>query len=99
MLNCQLSYYRRGYKEDEIEEAFKKFDTDGNKVLDRHEQQEMLRVLEEEKVGLHAYIKSFCTTNTPGATLLFLSCANVNFMLYCRTLWQRTLDRLNTNWD
>lgn len=41
---------RRGYKDNEIEEAFKKFDLDGNRVLDKREQAEMLRALEEEKV-------------------------------------------------
>lgn len=41
----------RGYKEDEIEEAFKKFDTDGNRVLDADEQAQMLKALEDEKVG------------------------------------------------
>ena len=43
---------RRGYKEQEIEEAFKKFDLDGNKILDSEEQAEMLKALEEEKVSI-----------------------------------------------
>lgn len=42
--------YRRGYKEDEVEEAFKKFDTDGNRVLDADEQARMLKALQDEKV-------------------------------------------------
>jgi len=39
----------RGYKEEEVEEAFKKFDTDGNRILDAEEQARMLKALEDEK--------------------------------------------------
>ncbi|XP_067952038.1 polycystin-2-like [Watersipora subatra] len=46
----------RGYKEDEIEEAFKKFDKDGNKVLDADEQALMLKALEDEKNAVNANI-------------------------------------------
>ena len=42
--------FSRGFKENEIEEAFKKYDLDGNRVLDKREQAEMLKTLEEEKV-------------------------------------------------
>lgn len=48
--------FRRGYKEQEIEEAFKKFDLDGNRVLDSQEQAEMLKALEDEKVRVIVYL-------------------------------------------
>lgn len=39
-----------------MEEAFKKFDLDGNRMLDAHEQAEMLKALEEEKVSLSSVL-------------------------------------------
>lgn len=35
-----------------MEEAFKKFDTDGNRILDAEEQARMLKALEDEKVNI-----------------------------------------------
>lgn len=43
--------FRRGYGTQEIEEAFAKYDLDGDKVLDQEEQRKMQDDLEGQRVG------------------------------------------------
>lgn len=46
-----MSASRRGYTESEIQAAFKKYDVDGDKVLDEEEQKRMQEDLEGQRVS------------------------------------------------
>ena len=48
----------RGYAENEIEALFARFDTDGDRALDRTEQNDMLRELENQKQAIDQQINS-----------------------------------------
>lgn len=55
---------RRGYSEEEIQAAFKKYDVDGDKVLDESEQKRMQEDLEGQRVSsksIRLLIMKSCT--------------------------------------
>lgn len=75
-----------GHDDRDISEAFSRYDHDGNRILDRDEQEKMKRELEEKRVG------NFSPFIVPFLKILRFSCYSVWLKAYFLLFYQNALN-------